>query len=117
MLFRYEKLQDSCFKCGRLDLGLRECLEKGGERDVKSEDSLRLSVWLRASSPPKIFGYGRGRFSDRNRGRQKGNTGNNFFFHLTGGVQETDQRSPEVPSFGERKVQRQAIGEKGRWDS
>ncbi|KAK1575185.1 hypothetical protein Q3G72_003302 [Acer saccharum] len=75
MLLRYERLQDYCFKCGRLGHVLRECLKVEGERDFKSEDSLRLSVWLRASSPPKKARYGSGRLFVRNRGGQTGRKG------------------------------------------
>ncbi|KAK4843883.1 hypothetical protein QYF36_013913 [Acer negundo] len=52
---------------------LRECLEVEEARDVKSEDSLRLSVCLRASSPLKKDRYGSGRSFDRNWGKQKEN--------------------------------------------
>ncbi|KAK1560239.1 hypothetical protein Q3G72_023894 [Acer saccharum] len=51
--------------------------------DVKSEECMRLCVWLRALSPPKKARYGGGRPFEHNRGRQKGNYGNNFFTHYT----------------------------------
>ncbi|TXG65439.1 hypothetical protein EZV62_006714 [Acer yangbiense] len=117
MLLRYERLQDYCFKCGRLGQVLRECLKEGEERDVKSEDCLRLSVWLCALSPPKKARYGGGRPFDRNRGRQNGYSGNNFFSQSTGQSsgdwRGTNTGSPKLLSNGGQKVSYQEPREKG----
>ncbi|KAK3221285.1 hypothetical protein Dsin_008310 [Dipteronia sinensis] len=53
MLLLYERLPDYYFKCGRLGHTMRECFMEGEKRDVKSETSLRLGMWLLAVCPPK----------------------------------------------------------------
>ncbi|KAK1576618.1 hypothetical protein Q3G72_015288 [Acer saccharum] len=117
MLLRYERLQDYCFKCGRLGHVLRECLEEGEERDVKSEECLRLCVWLRALSPPRKARYGGGRPFERNRGRQTGNSGNNFFTHSTvrrsGNWKGANSRIPGTLSDGGKETSNQVPREKG----
>lgn len=96
---------------------MRECLEVGEERDVKSEDCLRLSIWLRALSPPKKAKYGGGRPFDRNRGRQYGNSGNTLFFQSTGRSSEnwrgTNNGAPGFLPGGGQKGSHQEPREKG----
>ncbi|KAK3198469.1 hypothetical protein Dsin_021884 [Dipteronia sinensis] len=77
MLLRYERLQDYCFKCGRLGHSLIECSAVGGIRDFKSENSLRLCAWLRTNSPPKKSFSGNSKQEHRNWGRFKGASGSN----------------------------------------
>ncbi|TXG70470.1 hypothetical protein EZV62_005405 [Acer yangbiense] len=50
LLLRYERLMDYCFKCGRLEHSLRECVESGEVKVIISEAQMRLNVWLRAQN-------------------------------------------------------------------
>ncbi|KAK1552012.1 hypothetical protein Q3G72_008886 [Acer saccharum] len=67
MLLRYERLMDYCFKCDKLGHVMDECVvEVDEERNVLTEASRKLAVWLRASSPPKRIFRGPGRFGSGN---------------------------------------------------
>ncbi|KAK1577474.1 hypothetical protein Q3G72_022068 [Acer saccharum] len=100
---------------------LRECLEEEGKRDVKSEDSLRLCVWLRTTSPPKKARYVSGRPFERNRGRNIERSGNNFFSSPTDrsgrSWRETNNQSPEYPAVGARMRSNQETRGKGLMES
>ncbi|KAK1550953.1 hypothetical protein Q3G72_027583 [Acer saccharum] len=53
MLLRYERLQNYCFKCRRIDHGIREYPLEGDIREVTLEANYWLCMWLRTGSPPK----------------------------------------------------------------
>ncbi|TXG72948.1 hypothetical protein EZV62_001527 [Acer yangbiense] len=65
MLLHYERLLDRCFRCGRLDHVIRDCVV---EADKKGPENYNLMYrsWLRAASPPKNFQARQKREGDSN---------------------------------------------------
>ncbi|KAK0607302.1 hypothetical protein LWI29_012866 [Acer saccharum] len=63
-------------KGGQNKLGhsLRDCQDKGEEKEVTTEAQLRLNVWLRAESPPKRFNHRSDPYGRRMGGYQGGNS-------------------------------------------
>ncbi|KAK3189422.1 hypothetical protein Dsin_028983 [Dipteronia sinensis] len=60
MLLRYEILLDYCFGCGRIGHIADECSDEENLKEVPSEATRSLHVWLRATSSPKWPFMGRG---------------------------------------------------------
>ncbi|KAK3198734.1 hypothetical protein Dsin_022149 [Dipteronia sinensis] len=73
MLLRYERLMDYCFRCDRIGHVMDGCIWKvDEERNVFTEASRKLAVWLRASSPPKRSWRGKGRVEPATWGKTVG---------------------------------------------
>ncbi|KAK3228446.1 hypothetical protein Dsin_000327 [Dipteronia sinensis] len=73
LLLRYERLMDYCFRCDRLGHVMDECVASVEEdREVSSNATRKLAVWLRASSPPKRSIRGVGSVELGNWGKYKG---------------------------------------------
>lgn len=47
VFFKYERLPNFCYKCGRLDHGEKECLEKTNRDNGGNEKGLQYGAWLR----------------------------------------------------------------------
>jgi hypothetical protein len=61
--FQYEKLPKFCFRCGVIKHGNTGCSERREAR--KQHAPVEYGMWLRASSPKRIFGARSGQETDR----------------------------------------------------
>ena len=65
VFFKYERLLNFCYQCGRLDHGVKECMEKAGTKNKVGEEGMQYEAWLRGE-PGRRGGWKQGRMGDEN---------------------------------------------------
>ncbi|XP_030941830.1 uncharacterized protein LOC115966814 [Quercus lobata] len=67
VFFKYERLPNFCYQCGRLDHGVKECKEGAGSENIASDEGMQYGAWLRGE-PGRRGGWEQGRMGDENDG-------------------------------------------------
>ena len=66
VFFKYERLLNFCYRCGKLDHGEKECAEKQGSENGEDEGCMQYGVWLRGE-PGRRVGNDQGRSEGTNK--------------------------------------------------
>ncbi|XP_030964072.1 uncharacterized protein LOC115985247 [Quercus lobata] len=71
VFFKYERLPNFCYQCGRLDHGVKECKEKASTENRAGDEGMQYGAWLRGE-PGRRGGWEQGRMGDENDGEGRG---------------------------------------------
>ena len=66
VFFKYERLPNFCYRCGKLDHGEKECAEKQGSENGEDGGCMQYGAWLRGE-PGRRVGNDQGRSEGSNK--------------------------------------------------
>ena len=65
VFFKYERLPNFCYQCGRLDHGMKECKEIAGTENRAGGEEMQYGAWLRGE-PGRRGGRDQGNMGEEN---------------------------------------------------